>query len=78
MHASTPECQEERRTLDEVTKTQKEFVRSAINDGNEWKNDLLQETRSTRSGSRSSSLSSTAVRAQARADVAMALKEAEM
>ena len=77
-HASSPECQQECMTLDEVTKTRKEFVRSAIDNGNERKNDLLQETRSSRSSSQTSSASSAAVRAQARADLAMSLKRAEM
>ena len=77
LHASTPECQDERKAVDKVMKTRKEFVLAAINEGLKRKNNLLQENASTRSGSRDSTFSSTSLRAQAKAEAAAALKKAE-
>ena len=65
-----------------MMKTRCELVQTVINEGIDRKDDILQEVGSARSGSsrvsRVSSMSSTAVRAQVRAEAMAAVKKAEM
>ena len=65
--SNAPECQRERKTVEEMMKTRRELVQGAINEGIDQKNDILQEVQSARSGSsgvsRVSTVSSTAIRA---------------
>lgn len=81
-HANTPECQKERQTVKEMMKTCRELIQTVIKKGIDRKNDILQEVGSTRSGSshvsRVSSVSSTTIRAQVRAEAVAAIKKAEM
>ena len=79
-YASWPEQRQERQTLEEIMRTRKEIVQVAIIEGIDRKNDLLHELGSACSGSRASktSISSSALRAQARGEAAAALKKAEM
>ena len=42
-HANTPECQRKRQTVEEMMKTCRELVQTAINEGIVRKNDILQE-----------------------------------
>ena len=66
--------------MEGVMNNRQHFVHENITQGNERKKEILLEMRSLRSGSGShaSSMSSTALRAQARAEVAAAIKKAEM
>ena len=80
VHASSAEHQEERQSAEQMMKTRKELVQTAINEGIDRKNDLLKELGSNRSGSHASgsSQSSNAIRAQARGEAAATLKKVEM
>ena len=75
-HASLPEHQEERQTVEAMMRTRKELVQAAINEGLDRKNDLLVELGSFRSGSRASksSVSLNTLRAHAKGEAAAALK----
>ena len=75
-HASLPEHQEERQTVEAMMRTRKELVQAAINEGLDRKNDLLLELGSFRSGSRASksSVSLNTLRAHAKGEAAAALK----
>ena len=79
-YASLPEQRQERQTLEEIMRTRKEIIQAAIMEGIDRKNDLLQELGSHCSGSHASktSISSSALRAHTRGEVAAALKKAEM
>ena len=74
----TPECQQERETLEDIMDNQNQFVQTTITQGNERKKELLLEMGSLRSSSRASSTSSAAVLAQAKAEAAAAMKKVEM
>lgn len=76
----TSECLQELERMEGVMNNRQHFVHENITQGNERKKEILLEMRSLRSGSGShaSSMSSTALRAQARAEVAAAIKKAEM
>lgn len=76
----TPECLQVRERMEGAMSNRKQFVLENISQGNDRKNEILLETRSLRSGSGSHapSMSSTALRAQARAEAAAAMKKAEM
>ena len=80
--SNAPECQRERKTVEEMMKTCRELIQGASNEGIDRKNDILQEVQSARSGSSGvshvSTVSSTAIRAQARAEAVAAQKKAEM
>lgn len=67
-NTSSPQHEEERQRLEQMMKTHREVVQTAINKGIDRKNDLIKEMGSNCSGSRASrsSLSSNAIRAQAR------------
>ena len=75
-HASLPEHQEERQTVEAMMRTRKELVQAAINEGLDRKYDLLLELGSFRSGSRASksSVSLNTLRAHAKGEAAAALK----
>lgn len=78
-HANTPECKKERQTVEEMMKIRCKLVQTAINKGIDQKNDILQEVGSTRSGSSHvsciSSMSSTTIQAQVRAEAVAAIKK---
>ena len=81
VHTTTPEQRQERQSVEEMMRNRKELVQTAINEGIDRKNDLLRELGSARSGSHASRISwvsSHAIRAHARGEVAAALKKAEM
>ena len=79
-HAGTRECLEERYKLDTLANNNKQFVSENIEQGNQRKQEIMCEIKSMRSGSmsRASSMSSTALRAKARAEAAAAIKKVEM
>lgn len=78
-YIGTPQiCQQERETWEEIMNNHKQFVQTTLAQGGERKKELLLEMGSLRSRhSRASSLSSAAVRAQARAEATAAMKKAE-
>lgn len=79
-YIGTPQiCQQERETWEEIMNNHKQFVQTTLAQWGERKKELLLEMGSLRSRhSRASSLSSAAVRAQARAEATAAMKKAEM
>jgi hypothetical protein len=66
--------------MEGIINNHKQFVHENITQGNRRKEEIMLEMRSLRSssGSRASSVSSTALRARARAEVAEAIKKAEL
>ena len=76
----TSKCLQELERLEGVMNNHQHFVDENITQGNERKKEILSEMRSLHfgSGSHASSMSSTALRAQARAEVAAAIKKAEI
>lgn len=76
--ANTTETNQERESVNNMMASRKQFLQSAISDLEERKREVLMEIGSIRSGSRASTVSSSAVRAQARAEAAAAIKRAEM
>jgi hypothetical protein len=66
--------------MEGIINNHKQFVHENITQGNRRKEEIMLEMRSLRSssGSRASSMSSTALRARARAEVAAAIKKAEL
>ena len=79
-HSGTPQCLQERVRMEGIINNHKQFVHENITQGNRRKEEIMLEMRSLRSssGSRASSMSSTALRARARAEVAAAIKKAEL
>ena len=69
--------QQELHRLDTLARNNKQFVSENIEQGNQRKQEIMLEIKSIRSGSRASSMSSTALRAKARAEAAAALKKIE-
>ena len=69
--------QQELHRLDTLARNNKQFVSENIEHGNQRKQEIMLEIKSIRSGSRASSMSSTALRAKARAEAAAALKKIE-
>ena len=78
VHANSPQCIEERENLESIKNNHKRYVDAVIAEGNERKKELLAQMRSTGSSSCASSVSSAALRAQARGEAAAAIKKAEM
>ena len=76
-HSGTPQCLQERERMEGIINNHKQFVHEYIT---RRKEEIMLEMRSLRSssGSRASSMSSTALRARARAEVAAAIKKAEL
>jgi hypothetical protein len=79
-HSGTPQCLQERVRMEGIINNHKQFVHENITQGNRRNEEIMLEMRSLRSssGSRASSMSSTALRARARAEVAAAIKKAEL
>jgi hypothetical protein len=77
-HGNTTECKGERETMDSIMNNRKQFLQTVLMEFEERKKDILLEMGSRRSSSRASSVSSAALRAQARAEVAVAIKKVEM
>jgi hypothetical protein len=77
-HSGTPQCLQERERMEGIINNHKQFVHKNITQRNRRKEEIMLEMRSLRSnsGSRASSMSSTALRA--RAEVAAAIKKAEL
>ena len=75
---NTPECKSEQEQIDNIMNNRKRYVQSLLSEYSKTWKDLLLEMGSIRSNSRASSVSSVAVRAQARAEVAAAMKKVEM
>ena len=77
-NVGTLECRKEHETQEAYMRNHKQFVETDVAYANERKEEIVLEMGSIRSGSRGSSLSSTALRARARADAAAAKKELEL
>ena len=77
-HGNTTECKGEQETMDSIMNNRKQFLQTVLMEFEELKKDILLEMGSRRSSSRASSVSSAALRAQARAEVAAAIKKVEM
>ena len=73
----TPDYLQELHRLGMLTRNNKQFVSENIKQGNQRKQEIMLEIKSIRSGFRASSMSSTALRAKARAQAAAALKKIE-
>ena len=79
-HAGTRECLEELHKLDMLARNNKKFVSENIDQGDQRKKEIMFKIKSIRYGSASGAswMSSTALRAKARAETAAAIKKVEM
>ena len=73
----TQDYLQELHRLGTLARNNKQFVSENIKQGNQRKQEIMLEIKSIRSGFRTSSMSSTALRAKARAQAAAALKKIE-